>query len=165
MRFFNTAGPVNCQDHYCLPPLQRFDLDAVVDLIGQKKYFLLHAPRQTGKTSCLLALMTHLNQGRVYRALYANIEAAQAVREDVPAGMGAVVQTIAERARMMLIELKLLHGAVEQTLAQTWHYADTCGADEAHLVIFDRRPGRSGQERIYRRDESYQQRLITVWGV
>ena len=74
MRFFNTAGPVNCQDHYCLPPLQRFDLDTVMSLIGQKKYFLLHAPRQTGKTSCLLALMTHLNQGGIYRALYANIE-------------------------------------------------------------------------------------------
>ena len=104
MRFFNTAGPVNCQDHYCLPPLERFDLDAVMDLIGQKKYFLLHAPRQTGKTSCLLALMTHLNQGGVYRALYANIEAAQAVREDVAAGVAAVVQVIAERARMMLGE-------------------------------------------------------------
>lgn len=23
MRFFDTAGPVNCQDHDCLPPLQR----------------------------------------------------------------------------------------------------------------------------------------------
>lgn len=23
MRFYNTAGPVNCQDHDCLPSLQR----------------------------------------------------------------------------------------------------------------------------------------------
>ena len=23
MRFFNTEGPVNCADHYCLPPLAR----------------------------------------------------------------------------------------------------------------------------------------------
>lgn len=117
MRFFNTAGPVNCQDHYCLPPLQRFDLDAVMDLIGQKKYFLLHAPRQTGKTSCLLALMTHLNQGGVYRALYANIEAAQAVREDVEAGIAAVVQTIAERARTMLGETET-NGLALEVLAQ-----------------------------------------------
>ena len=57
MRFFNTAGPVNPQDHYCLPPLTRLNLDEVLSLIAQKKYFLLHAPRQTGKTSCLLALM------------------------------------------------------------------------------------------------------------
>jgi hypothetical protein len=50
MRFFTTEGPVNCQDHYCLPPLARFDLEDVMALIAQKKYFLLHAPRQTGKS-------------------------------------------------------------------------------------------------------------------
>jgi len=27
MRFFNTAGPVKPADHYCIPPLARFDLD------------------------------------------------------------------------------------------------------------------------------------------
>ncbi|RLC09961.1 MAG: ATP-binding protein, partial [Deltaproteobacteria bacterium] len=57
MRFFNTAGPVDCEDHYYIPPLERFDLEEVLFLIKQKKYFVLHAPRQTGKTSCLLALM------------------------------------------------------------------------------------------------------------
>jgi len=53
MRYFNTAGPVNCADHYCLPPLERFDLGEVLMLIEQRKYFVLHAPRQTGKTTCL----------------------------------------------------------------------------------------------------------------
>ena len=57
MRFFNTAGPVNCDDHYCLPPLRRLHSEELLDLIAQKKYFVLYAPRQTGKTSCLLALM------------------------------------------------------------------------------------------------------------
>ena len=66
MRFFTTEGPVNCADHYCLPPLARLDLDDVMALIAQKKYFLLHAPRQTGKTSCLLALAGHLNRGSDY---------------------------------------------------------------------------------------------------
>ena len=28
MRFFNTISPVNPADHYCVPPLERFDLDA-----------------------------------------------------------------------------------------------------------------------------------------
>lgn len=53
MRFFNTAGPVRCEIHYCLPPLTRFDLDQVLMLIDQQKYFVLHAPRQTGKTTYL----------------------------------------------------------------------------------------------------------------
>ena len=83
MRFFNTAGPVRCEDHYCLPPLERFDLQEISSLIAQEKYFVLHAPRQTGKTSCLLALMEHLNQTGDYRALYFNVEVAQSAREDV----------------------------------------------------------------------------------
>ena len=62
MRFFNTAGPVRSENHYCLPPLTRWDLEEILLLIDQKKYFVLHAPRQTGKTTCLLALMDKINQ-------------------------------------------------------------------------------------------------------
>ncbi len=36
MKFFNTAGPVNCSKHYCLPPLGRFNLDEILTLIGQE---------------------------------------------------------------------------------------------------------------------------------
>lgn len=36
MRFFNTAGPINCQDHYCISPLQRFDLDKILGLIADR---------------------------------------------------------------------------------------------------------------------------------
>jgi len=102
MRFFNTEGPVRSDLHYCLPPLHRWNLDDVLTLIERQKYFLLHAPRQTGKTSCLLALMEHLNRGGRYRALYVNIEAAQAARERVEAGMAAVVQAIANSAAWRL---------------------------------------------------------------
>jgi len=98
MRFFNTEGPVNCADHYCLPPLTRLDLQEILTLIAQKKYFLLHAPRQTGKTTCLLALADYLNQQEDYHAVYANIEAAQAWREDVAQGMATAVTYIATSA-------------------------------------------------------------------
>ena len=99
MRFFNTAGPMNSDMHYCIPPLSRFDLEEVLSLIGQWKYFVLHAPRQTGKTSCLMSLMARLNAGGRYRALYSNIEAAQAMRENVAQGIATVVHTIAVDAR------------------------------------------------------------------
>ncbi|MBS1220650.1 MAG: hypothetical protein H6R23_270 [Proteobacteria bacterium] len=98
MRFFNTEGPVVPEDHYSLPPLQRWDLAGILNLIAQKKYFLLHAPRQTGKTTCLLALADHLNQSGRYRALYANIETAQAARERVELAMTGIVQTLAAQA-------------------------------------------------------------------
>jgi type II secretory pathway predicted ATPase ExeA len=83
MKFFNTAGPNQPDIHYTLDPLSRWNLDELLTLIDARKYFILHAPRQTGKTSCMLALMKYLNQGEKYRALYVNIEAAQAAREDV----------------------------------------------------------------------------------
>ena len=46
---------------YHIPPLERLDLNGVRTLIRQQKYFVLHAPRQTGKTSALLALRDLLN--------------------------------------------------------------------------------------------------------
>lgn len=97
MRFFNTAGPVNCQDHYCLPPLTRFDLSEILALITQKKYFVLHAPRQSGKTSCLLALREYLNNSGEYRSLYINVEAAQAAREDVENGIRSIITEFNKR--------------------------------------------------------------------
>ncbi|MDR0896215.1 MAG: hypothetical protein LBN06_13135, partial [Prevotellaceae bacterium] len=66
-KFFNTAGPIQPDIHYCVDPLTRFNLPEIESLIDQRKYFILHAPRQTGKTSCLLALRNYLNrQGRYY---------------------------------------------------------------------------------------------------
>ncbi|MDG4594247.1 MAG: AAA-like domain-containing protein [Candidatus Contendobacter sp.] len=100
MRFFNTEGPVRSDLHYCLPPLHRWNLDDVLTLIERQKYFLLHAPRQTGKTSCLLALMEHLNREGRYRAVYANLETAQVARENVALAMTSLVQTIANSARL-----------------------------------------------------------------
>ncbi|MCX6674742.1 MAG: hypothetical protein NTY37_13300 [Methanothrix sp.] len=117
MRFFNTAGPVNFADHYCLPPLSRFNLPQILGLIEQKKYFVLHAPRQTGKTSCLLALMEYLNREGRYRALYANLEAAQGAREDVRRGIKAVLTQLATRARDYLQDtflMQRLGGALDE---------------------------------------------------
>jgi hypothetical protein len=99
MRFFNTAGPVDCRRHYCLPPLQRLDLEELEMLIAQQKYFVLHAPRQTGKTSCLLALQQHLNAGTEYVCLYVNVEGAQAAREDVQAAIFSILAKIDYRYR------------------------------------------------------------------
>ena len=67
---------MNCDDHHCLPPLERFNLEEILQLIEQKKYFVLHAPRQTGKTSCLRALMEYLNIENRYRCLYISVEPA-----------------------------------------------------------------------------------------
>ena len=81
MRFFNTAGPVDPEMHYCVPPLGRLDAGELLLLIRQRKYFVLHAPRQTGKTSALLALRDVLNAGDEFRCVYVNVEGGQSARD------------------------------------------------------------------------------------
>ncbi|MEM9849395.1 MAG: hypothetical protein AAF847_16030 [Bacteroidota bacterium] len=80
-RFFNTAGPISTDIHYYIDTRERWDFEEVITLIFRRRYFVLHAPRQTGKTSAMLALMHQLNKEGKYEAVYANIETAQAARE------------------------------------------------------------------------------------
>ena len=77
MRFFNTAGPIQRDRHYHVPPLERLDTDDVRLLIRQWKYFVLHAPRQTGKTSALLELRDQLNAAGEVCCDYVNVEVGQ----------------------------------------------------------------------------------------
>ncbi|MDE2663039.1 MAG: ATP-binding protein [Gemmatimonadota bacterium] len=100
MRRFNTAGPVRPDEHYCVPPLDRGSLAGVLDLIRSKAYFVVYAPRQTGKTSALLALRDLLNGGAEgeYRCAYINVEPAQTAREDVGRATGAIATEIAHEA-------------------------------------------------------------------
>lgn len=101
-KHFNTAGPNIASLHYELDPLVRIDSDAIEDLIEQQRYFVLHAPRQTGKTTCLFALRDHLNRAGKFAALYVNIEAAQAARNDVAAAASAIVSALAQQAKLSL---------------------------------------------------------------
>jgi len=104
MRDFNTAGPVRPDWHYCIPPLDRLNLREVLALVRRARYFVLHAPRQTGKTSVLLALRDLLNGGSVgdYRCAYVNVEPAQTAREDVGAAIGAILDGMGREARHVL---------------------------------------------------------------
>lgn len=104
MRFFNTAGPIKPERHYCIPPLDRLDLDLLLSLISQGRYFVLHAPRQSGKTSTLLALRDRLNADNAYRCVYANFECGQSAGEDVAETMQAILDELADRARRTLGE-------------------------------------------------------------
>jgi hypothetical protein len=97
-KFFNTAGPNQPDIHYTLSPMQRVDWRELSGLMAARKYFILHAPRQTGKTSLLISLMHQLNAEGNYRALYVNIEAAQAARNDVAAGIATIVSAMGRAA-------------------------------------------------------------------
>ena len=207
VRTFNTEGPVVAADHYQIPPLERIDLDAVLGLVGDKKYFVLHAPRQTGKTSALLALRDLLNGGHAgdYRCVYANVEAGQAARwvqrfegyheagpqlllqahlQRIVNGGGRIEREYAlgrgrtdllivwpqgGRERRFVVECKVRRGELERTVAdgmqQTRAYVDRCGAEAGHLIVFDRAPERSWEEKIFRRAPSADGVPVTVWGM
>ena len=103
MRFFNTAGPVRPDDHYTIQPLDRVDVDELLSLIRAKQYFVLHAPRQTGKTSALIALRDLLNRGEVgnFRCVNVNVEVAQVARDDVAEGMRAILSSLGMSAQLL----------------------------------------------------------------
>ena len=102
MRYFNTEGPVNPTEHYCIDPLSRLSLAQILNLIARKKYLGLYAPRQTGKTSVLLALQDRLNAEGTYRCLYVNFEGGQAAKEDTARAMRTVLGEMGTRARRVL---------------------------------------------------------------
>ena len=102
VRKFNREGPVFADRHYCIPPLSRVNLDEILELIADTKYFVLHAPRQTGKTSILLALQDRLNSEGEYRCLYVNFEGGQAAKEDTARAMRTVLGEMGSRARRVL---------------------------------------------------------------
>ena len=101
MRRFNIAGPMRPNEHYAIPPLDRVDVEELLDLIGSKQYFVLHAPRQTGKTSTLIALRDRLNSGEVgyFRCVNVNVEVGQVARDDTARGIRAILGSLAENAQ------------------------------------------------------------------
>nr|VFK29949.1 MAG: AAA domain-containing protein [Candidatus Kentron sp. MB]VFK31916.1 MAG: AAA domain-containing protein [Candidatus Kentron sp. MB]VFK76172.1 MAG: AAA domain-containing protein [Candidatus Kentron sp. MB] len=108
MKTFSTAGPVKSDDHYNIPALSRWDTDEIYRLIEEKRYFVLHAPRQTGKTTCLFALMEKLNREDHYTALYVNVEPAQAMRGNVETGMRTILDAFVSSADQYLDDRFLL---------------------------------------------------------
>ncbi|MEO1375353.1 MAG: AAA-like domain-containing protein [Cyanobacteria bacterium J06635_10] len=90
-RWFNIAGPCRADKHYMLPPMNRLpDLDT---LIAQESYFVVHAPRQTGKTTAMLALAKQLRESDRYAAIMVSVEVGSAFNNDLGAAELAILAT------------------------------------------------------------------------
>ncbi len=100
MRHFNTAGICLPELHYMLPPEPR--LPGVRQLLAQRAYFVVHAPRQTGKTTSLRALCRSLTAEGDYAALHFSCEGGQAYPEDPAAAERIVWDSIGFEARHQL---------------------------------------------------------------
>jgi hypothetical protein len=69
----------------------------------------------------------------------------------------------------VVLELKVQHHSLETTMAkgleQTRQYMVICGTTEGHLVIFNRDPDVSWEDKIFQKTEPCQGTPIIVWGM
>ena len=101
-RYFNTAGPCRSEDHHMLPPEAR--ITEIRPLIEQKAYFVVHAPRQTGKTTSLTHLARDLTAESSYAAVLTSCKSGESAGNDVDLGVSAVLHNLDETARKQLPE-------------------------------------------------------------
>jgi transcription termination factor Rho len=90
--YFNVAGPCNPGEHYMIDPLRGIG-DELMDLIDRNQYFVIHAARQSGKTTLLKELARKINAEKKYYALYCSLEVMQELA-DPEKGMPEIVGKI-----------------------------------------------------------------------
>ena len=75
-----------------------------------------------------------------------------------------------KETRRFVVECKVLHKSLEQTIAegleQTAEYMDRCAAEAGHLVIFDRREGRRWADKVFHDRRTADSGVeIDIWGM
>ncbi len=99
-RHFNTAGPCDPEIHYMLPPLVR--LPSLLDLVEQRTYFVIHAPRQTGKTTTMLAFAKQLTAAGKFSAVMVSAEVGSPFSYDAGKAELAILQSWRRATRVRL---------------------------------------------------------------
>ncbi|GAP72669.1 hypothetical protein SAMD00024442_4_15 [Candidatus Symbiothrix dinenymphae] len=94
-RYFNVAGPCIAAKHYMIEASSR--LKGIDELIDREQYFVIHAARQSGKTTFLLDLTNRINREGNYYALYCSLEVAQGIidpKEGILAILGGIATAL-----------------------------------------------------------------------
>ncbi|WP_446011642.1 ATP-binding protein [Candidatus Electrothrix sp.] len=97
-KYFNTTGPCFPRLHYMLPPKDRLIGASLDRYIRDELYWVLHAPRQTGKTTFLHSWMHEINAGTEAVACYVTLETCQEVIE-VERAMPTMVDAVRQWAK------------------------------------------------------------------
>jgi hypothetical protein len=96
-RRFNTAGLCIEGQHYMVPPIPR--LPEAPQLIEQGAFFVVHAPRQTGKSTTLRAICHMLTAEGRYAAVDFSCETAEPAGGDYDRAEQLVLARLADCAR------------------------------------------------------------------
>ena len=131
-RHFNIAGPNRPEKHYTLPALAR--LPHVMQLVQDEAWFVLHAPRQTGKTTAIRALAQELTASGSHAAVWATCEAGEPYRHDPAVVERLVCESITTNASLDLPMDPLPSG-----LVQLDGYLSRLGLTTGTLLLFDAR--------------------------
>ncbi|MFM7602329.1 MAG: ATP-binding protein [Pseudanabaena sp.] len=99
-KWFNTAGPCKANIHYMLPASDR--LPELEQLIAQENYFVIHAPRQTGKTTAMMALAQELTASGKYCAVMVSAELGSAFPDQPEIAEKAILGAWYKNARFWL---------------------------------------------------------------
>ncbi|MEG4917692.1 MULTISPECIES: ATP-binding protein [unclassified Microcoleus] len=99
-RHFNTAGPCRADIHYMLPATRR--LPNLERLIAQENYFVIHAPRQIGKTTAMLALAKQLVDSGRYTSIVVSVELGSPFNDDPQRAQAAILSSWRSEARVYL---------------------------------------------------------------
>ena len=99
-RIFNTAGPCRPEKHYMLPASKR--VESLRRLIDDEAYFVVHAPRQVGKTTSLRALAEELTAEGTYAALHTSCETGQKMVLDLEGSIQGILESLAIHAERSL---------------------------------------------------------------
>nr|WP_307874436.1 AAA family ATPase [Frankia nepalensis] len=86
--------------HYMIPALSR--LPEGPGLVDQNAYFVVHAPRQTGKTTALRALARDLTRQGQYAAVHFSCEEGEAAGDDYAAATRDILMQIRISAEQQL---------------------------------------------------------------
>ncbi|MCL2824061.1 MAG: ATP-binding protein [Polyangiaceae bacterium] len=118
-KFFNTAGPNKPTVNYTVDPFKRINWPELIQLINQERYFVLHAPRQTGKTTLLNAIVRHLNAEGIFEALYINVEDAQPQRNNIARASKIIAEELVFQAKLYLPQSELAQSGSQILLEQS----------------------------------------------
>ncbi|MDR3128629.1 MAG: hypothetical protein LBU03_00005, partial [Tannerellaceae bacterium] len=105
---FNVAGPCKPSLHYMIDPARR--LAQAETSIRRGDYFVIHAARQSGKTTYLQDIVRRLNAQGDFYALYCSLEAAQNVA-DPEKGIPAILSSLTQSLLMSDIPFADLFGS------------------------------------------------------
>jgi len=137
IRFFNTTGPCNPWDHYMLPPEDRLVGAQLHRYIKDQLYWVLHAPRQTGKTTFLRSWAREIISKNDVISCYTSLETCQGITGRAEA-MITMHKAVCESARAWNVPIpELPLDNPELLLYETMRKWAELAAPKPLIVLFD----------------------------